>query len=100
MQYEPLTRQSAGRFLPGGHDIFRAASRTGPLLEWRTDEAGDELLMGNGSPLVRLWCRNRRWFLSVIGSDAPPLRSGSRAEAQQLAVFYARRTVPAGQQPA
>ncbi|MFG1374518.1 hypothetical protein V5F32_20265 [Xanthobacter oligotrophicus] len=57
------------------------------------DEDGAELLGCNGTPLVRLDCRNQRWFFSLVGSEATPIRSGSRAEARLLAVFYARRTV-------
>ncbi|MDI4658157.1 hypothetical protein [Xanthobacter autotrophicus] len=99
MQYEPLTTQSLRRFfprlLPHEGEVFQAAAHDGPLLEWSRAEDGAELLGYNGTPLVRLDCRDRRWFFSLIGSDATPIRSGSRAEARLLAECYARRTAQA-----
>ncbi|MFG1375402.1 hypothetical protein [Xanthobacter autotrophicus] len=99
MQYEPLTRQSVRRFLPRflPHDgkVFQAAPHDGPLLEWSSAEDGAELLGCNGTPLVHIRCRDRRWFFSLIGSNAAPIRSGSRAEARLLAECYARRTLRA-----
>lgn len=94
MQYEPLSRHMARRFLPHHDDIFRPAAHDTPILEWHP--AGDgELLLCDGRPVARLACSARRWAWTVAGADAPMLRAGSRAEARQLAVFYARRTLGA-----
>ncbi|MFG1350376.1 hypothetical protein [Xanthobacter autotrophicus] len=83
------------RFLPHEGEIFQADRHDDPLLEWSTAEDGVELLGCNGTTLVRLDCRDGRWFFSLIGSNAEPIRSGSRAEARLLAECYAYRMVQA-----
>lgn len=88
MEYETLARQSVRRFLPDHADTFRPAVED--HLAWH-DETSGEVLEHDGTPLVRLVCHDRRWTWDVLGSQAGPMRCGSRAEARQLAMFYARR---------
>lgn len=91
MQPQPLLRSTTRHFLPDHHDVFRPIGQQLPILEWEGD-AGDDLLFLDGQPIARVLCRGRHWFLSITDSARPYLRTGSRAEARQLAVFYALRT--------
>lgn len=99
MQYEPVTSRSLRRFfprfLPHEGEIFQAEPHDTLLLQWASDEDNAEILLCNGTPMVRLDCSGRRWFFSLIGAEVPPIRSGSRAEARLLAVFYVRRVAQA-----
>ncbi|QRG04956.1 hypothetical protein EZH22_17675 [Xanthobacter dioxanivorans] len=92
MQYEPLSRRPVRRFLPESDDIFRAQPDRPPPGAWEDGDQGDELLFCEGRPVARVLCRDRLWLWHVVGSPRPPMRAGSRAEARQLALFYARRT--------
>ena len=78
MQYESLTLQSVRRFLPRflphEGEVFHAPPHDGPLLEWSSTEDGAELLECNGKPLVRIGYRDRRWFFSLMDSNAAPIR--------------------------
>lgn len=94
MQYEPFDRTTLRRYLPARADTLETSVAGSQILEWSEDTESCTLLR-DGVPLVRLTCRDRLWSWRVIASEAPPIRSGSQAEARQLALFYARRTARA-----
>ena len=95
MLYDSFDRTSLRRYLPARPDTLQASADGAPILEWSAEFAGARTLSRDGVPLVRLTCRGRRWCWRVLAAEAPPIRSGSEAEARQLALFYARRTAGA-----
>lgn len=90
MQYESNAHIPAPIFLPDHGNVFSGMEKTPKLLEWVAEHAANEVLLCNGRPVARIICNNRRWSWSRTGG--PAMHAGSRAEARQLATFYARRT--------
>lgn len=90
MEYEAPTRSAVRHVLTEDGDFFRLPSTGVPLLEWAHDDHG-EVLMSEGTPLVRVVCHDRRWTWRALDAESAPIRAGSRAEARLLAAFYARR---------
>lgn len=95
MHYDAIERTTLRRYLPARADTLETSVRGQPILEWSEEDAGTHTLLRDGVPLVRLTCRDRRWSWRVLAEDAAPIRSGSKAEARALALFYARRTARA-----
>lgn len=90
MHYEAPTRGSVRHVLTGDGDFLPSSGKGGPMLEW-TGEGESETLLCDGTAVVRLSCHDRLWSWRVLDGDAAPLRAGCRAEARQLAAFYALR---------
>ncbi|MEP9353812.1 hypothetical protein ABLE93_09455 [Xanthobacter sp. KR7-65] len=91
MHYEAPIRGAVRHFLAEGGEFFRATGDGDVILEWKSEDASEETLLRDGAPIVSLFCRERRWMWQVMDGTSAPIRAGSRAEARQLATFYARR---------
>lgn len=100
MQYEPLERIPLHRIFSGIPDILpgERVDHANSRFSWDHDTGCDEILSCDGRPVARVLRRGGRWLWQAVGTAGPELRTGSRAEARQLAVFFARRTC--GAQPA
>ncbi|MFG1200905.1 hypothetical protein V5F29_00735 [Xanthobacter aminoxidans] len=91
MHHDGASRGRVRHFFHEAGSFFRAPPGSEPILEWRAEAPGTEVLVCDGMPVARLDCNDRRWTWRVLDDASAPMRAGSEAEARLLARFYARR---------